>query len=337
MNLLYVGNFLPGSNRPYAADLADRLEARGWSVTRTSSRVPRAQRLLDMLWTTWSARREAEVAIVDLFSGPAFAWAEATCFELAALRKPFVLSLHGGNLPAFAERWPRRVRRLLQSAAAVTAPSRYNWTHMRRYRDDITVLHNAVDTLHRSYVPRTTVAPRLIWVRAFHAIYNPVMAVEVLARTHPAARLTMLGPDKGDGSLAATNSRARELGVADRLEITGRVPPDEVSRRLAEADIFINTTTTDNTPLSVLEALATGLCVVSTNVGGIPFLVEHEREALLVPPGDAPAMAAAVHRLFAEEGLAGRLSAAGRALATQYDWSSVLPQWESLLAQVTHV
>ena len=68
----------------------------------------------------------------------------------------------------------------------------------------------------------------------------------------------------------------------------------QVPSELNEFDIFLNTTFVDNTPVSVLEAMACGLCVVSTDVGGLSFLLEHEGDALLVPPDNPKAMAAAV-------------------------------------------
>ena len=99
-------------------------------------------------------------------------------------------------------------------------------------------------------------------------------------------------------------------------------------------DIFLNTTNVDNTPVSVLEAMACGLCIVTTNVGGIPHLLEHEHDALLVPSDDPAAMAAAVRRILTETGLAARLSHHARAKAERMDWSVVLPQWESLIRAV---
>ncbi|MBA3257451.1 MAG: glycosyltransferase family 4 protein, partial [Pyrinomonadaceae bacterium] len=93
-------------------------------------------------------------------------------------------------------------------------------------------------------------------------------------------------------------------------------------------------TNVDNAPVSVLESMACGLCVVSTNVGGIPYLLKHEEDALLVPPDDAQAMAAAVRRIYSEPGLAERLSRKGRAKVEQFDWSAILPQWEALLSAV---
>jgi glycosyltransferase involved in cell wall biosynthesis len=81
--------------------------------------------------------------------------------------------------------------------------------------------------------------------------------------------------------------------------------------------------------------MACGLCVVSTNVGGIPYLLEHEHDALLVPPDDAEAMAAAVTRLLTEPGLAERLSHNARQKAEQFDWSVILPQLENILITLT--
>jgi len=80
--------------------------------------------------------------------------------------------------------------------------------------------------------------------------------------------------------------------------------------------------------------MACGLCVVSTDVGGMPYLVENGEQALLVPPNDAAAMAGAVRRVLTEPGLAEKLSRAGRARAEEFDWSRVLPEWQKLLGSL---
>ena len=79
--------------------------------------------LPDMLATVWTRRCDYDIAQIDVYSGAAFFWAEAVAFALRRLGKPYVLTLHGGALPDFAREWPRRTRRLLESAAAVTAPA----------------------------------------------------------------------------------------------------------------------------------------------------------------------------------------------------------------------
>lgn len=332
-----IGSFGPTGVRPASLEIADRLAFRGWSVLRVSARTGRAARLGDMLLGALSQRRAYAKAHLDVFSGNAFIWAEAVAWLLRRLRKPYVLTLRGGNLPAFARRWPGRVRNLLESAAEVTAPSGYLRESLIAYREDIRLIPNGIEIRNYAFAARTAPAPRLLWLRAFHAIYGPELAPMALARLvteFPDARLTMIGRDCGDGSLARTLKAARSLGVADRITMSGPVDKTEIPARLGNSDIFLNTATVDNTPVTVLEAMAAGLCVVSTRVGGIPWLLEDGVDALLVPPSDPDAMAAAIRRILLDPALAGRLSTGGRARAMQSDWSLVLPQWEQLLASV---
>ncbi len=340
--VLYASTFLSGAggNRSYCEDLSDRLEQTGASVIRTSTRTGRVARVADLLATAWRRRHDYDVAIVDVFSGFAFGWAEAVCFELRRLRKPYVLTLHGGELPSFAGRWPRRVRRLLASAAVVTAPSAYLQRELKRYRADIELVPNAIDATAFPPPTRQSARPRLIWVRAFHALYNPKLAIDVVARLQARfedTTLVMLGPDKGDGELVATEELARARGVTDRVRFVGRVARDEVARYLRDADVFINTTDVDNTPLSLLEAAACGLCVVTTAVGGIPDLFEHERNALLVPARDPESMGNAIERVITSPDLAAQLSREAHALAIRHDWGPVLERWNRTLDQVSRV
>lgn len=337
--MLIVGNFLSavGYTRQFCEDLAERLRAVGWSVVTTSHKPNRLARLVDMVVTTWRRRNEYEVAQVDVFSGPAFFWAEAVCWTLQRVGKLYILTLHGGNLPEFARRYPKRVSRLLNSAAAVTTPSRYLLEQMKTYRSDIHLIPNALDLSHYRFRLRQKAQPRLVWLRSFHSIYNPTLAPRMLAQLvseFPNIHLTMVGPDKGDGSLQATQKVTEELGLNGHIAFPGGVPKASVPDWLDKSDIFINTTNVDNTPVSVLEAMACGLCVVSTNVGGIPYLLEHEKDALLVPPDDPKAMAEAVRRILIEPELARHLSHNAYEKVRQFDWSIIVSQWEKLLQEV---
>ncbi|MEI8043796.1 MAG: glycosyltransferase family 4 protein [Verrucomicrobiota bacterium] len=334
-SVLFVGAFpRPAALERYVSgDLAARLESHGWQVRVASRAVSRAGRLWDILWHTWRARNEYEIACVDLYSGPAFLWAQAACAVLKRLRKRFVLTLHGGSLPQFARRHPRRVERLLCAAAAVTCPSPYLLAQMRHVRADLILLPNGLDLAKYSFRERRPPFRHLVWLRAFHAIYNPGLAVEVVAKLKPGGdlRLTMIGPDKKDGSLASTKAAAARLGVAGAVSFRGAVAKQDVPNELAEGDIFMNTTNFDNTPVSVLEAMACGLPVVTTNVGGIPYLLEDGQTALLTPPGDAKTMADAVRRLGHEPELASKLGRNARAKVELFSWEGILPKWEELL------
>lgn len=334
---LFVGTFLSGSlgYRSVCEDLADRLEAAGWRVRRTSRAVGRFRRVADMLGSALDRKEDYDLAQVDVYSGPAFGWAEAICWTLRKRGKPYVLTLHGGALPSFARRWPGRVRRLLRTASAVTVPSEYLLERMRAYRSDLRLVPNPLDVNAYSFRLRSRPSPRLVWLRGFHRIYNPAIVPQVVSQLvpdFPDIEIQMIGPDKRDGSLQATRRAAAELGVLGRFHFTGGIKKSEVSSYLARSDIFLNTTGVDNTPVTVLEALASGLCIVSTNAGGLPYLLTNERDALLAPPGDACAMARAVRRILTEPGLAEELSRRARERAKSFDWTVVLPQWESLLS-----
>ncbi|GAH05363.1 unnamed protein product, partial [marine sediment metagenome] len=132
-------------------------------------------------------------------SGKAFLWAEATGLFLRLLKKPYILSLRGGGLLEFAGKYPGRVRRLLSGASAVTTPSRFLYQHMSKFHNDIQYLPNGLELNQYSFRLRTNPLPKLCWLRAYHKIYNPTMAVEAVAllkETFPEILLMMIGPDK---------------------------------------------------------------------------------------------------------------------------------------------
>ncbi len=323
--------------RAVAEDLAAHLSARGWPVLLTSRKSGRLARFFDMLASVWKWRGKYDVANVVVYSGLAFIWAEAVCWLLRRLRKPYVLTLQGGALPEFADKWPGRASRLFRSAVVVTTPSRYLLEQLSPYREEMVLIPNPVSLDNYRFHLRQRPSPRIVWLRAFHTIYNPSLAPRVLsllASEFPDTRLTMIGPDKGDGSAQAAQRTVKELNLEDRVIFTGAVPKPEVAEWLNRGDIFLNTTNVDNTPVSMLEAMACGLCVVSTNVGGIPYLVDHQQDALLVPPDDAEAMASAVRRILTEPELAVSLSKQGRLKTEQLDWAVVIKRWEGILADV---
>ncbi len=338
-SLLAVGAFPEGDSveRFPTAALVSRLQGRGWTVTITSRCRNRALRVLDIMNVVWRARAEYQIGLVDVFSGRGFVWAELAVTLLHKLGKKIVVMLHGGNLPEFAQKNASRVRRLLNLVSVVTAPSAYLQKRLSSYRDDIILIPNAMAIPDYTYRHRTELRPNMIWLRAFHRGYNPLMAIKVvneLTATYPHARLEMIGPDKGDGSFAEVKKHVREFGLNGNVIVREAIEKSDVPERLATDDIFLNTTNVDNTPVSVIEAMACGLCVVTTNPGGIPFLLSDGENALLVPCEDDAAMTNAIKRLLCDPELAGQLSKNGRKFSEQFDWSEILPKWEHLLSSV---
>ena len=315
--------------------LGPLLEGEGHGVTMTSTKPGRLARAVDMVRTARRERGEVDAVIVHVYSGRAFVVEDGV--TRAAAGPPLVGVLAGGDLPAFADRHPRRVQRVLARFDRLVAPSEYlaRWARTQT-SVAVTVIPNPLDVDAYDHRSREDPRPRLLWLRAYHPIYGPAVAVRaaaLLAEHHPDLRLTMVGADKGDR--ARIQELAEALGVEDQVRVGGFAGPQQKAALFADHDIFVNTSRVDNRPVSVVEAAACGLCIVSTDVGGIPDLVAAGRSALLVPPDDPEALARAVERLLTEEGLGARLSAGARVVAEEGRPDLVVAQWSSLLSDLT--
>jgi glycosyltransferase involved in cell wall biosynthesis len=307
----------------------------GCSSRITSSQVSRPRRAADTVACLGRWRRDLDLAVVSVYSGPAFRMAELSVRTLAALRLPMVLTLRGGNLPELMRADPTRVRRLFRHAAAIVAPSTYLAEQARALGVGCRIIDNVVDLDDYTYHAPRPDPTRLLWMRSFHEIYNPQLAIEVLAQihaSHPDVTLVMGGQDRG--LQAEVRELAARRGVAGALDLRGYLDRPTKLAAFADCDIFLNTNRIDNTPVGVLEAAACGLPVVATAVGGVPHLLDDGETALLVGPEDADAMVAAVLRLLEDPELAQRLSRGGRALAERCSWPSVRAGWEALFADL---
>ena len=138
----------------------------------------------------------------------------------------------------------------------------------------------------------------------------------------------MVGPDK-DGSLEMCKKYAAEKKLP--VTFSGKLTKEDWIALAKEYDIFINTTHFDNTPVSVIEAMALGLPVVSTNVGGVPYLLDNKKEALLVPDDDSEAFVEAIVSLCNNSSLTRGLVQNARRKAEDFDWKNVKHLWDALL------
>jgi len=131
-----------------------------------------------------------------------------------------------------------------------------------------------------------------------------------------------IGPERD-----ALETLSRELGVADRVRFAGSIENARIPALYADADLLLNPSTVDNMPVSLLEAFASGVPVVSTDVGGIPFVARHEHSALLVPPRDPSTMGEAIVSVLSDPALASRLVRNGIDEARHYAWPKVREHW----------
>lgn len=318
-----------------AEELAYYLQKREYTL-RLSSPIPnRYLRLADIVRAIVCSHKWTRILFVQVYSGPSFVVEDIASALGRLFGHRIIMVLHGGAIPQFMARFPEWSRRVLRRADVLITPSTYLAQAIQPYDLTARVIPNAIDLPQYPYRQREQVFPRLLWMRTFHEIYNPAMAIQVLAQVkqvYPDATLTMAGQDKG--LMQSMKDFAREQGLAQSIRFPGFLDSAGKQREFAAHDIFLNTNRIDNTPVSVIEAAAFGLPIVATAVGGVPYLLTHERTGLLVPDEDAPAMAQAVIRLLQESALASALSQNGRQWAELLDWERVLDQWESLFAQV---
>ena len=330
------GNFFSwrGYYKSPCETLADYLEGEGYLIIRTSKIITKPLRILDMLYTIVANKNYIGIGIIDVFSGSSFIWAEMVAYSLRVLKKPYILKLHGGNLPEFAKKNPRRVNILFRNAYRLVSPSLFIYYEFKSIRPDICFIPSPFRINEYFFQHRKNVKADLLWLRAFHEIYNPQLAIKVvkkLVEMNVDVHLSMIGPDKGDGSLSRTKATAKRIGVIDRVDFVGPIPKTSVPDWLTKGDVFINTTNIDNVPVSLLEAMATGLCVISTNVGGIPYLIDHMKDGILVPPSNENAMANAIKEIIESPSLASKLSKQAQKKAEQYEISLSMKKWKSLL------
>ena len=242
------------------------------------------------------------------------------------LGKAVVLNYHSGEAPDHLQRSAIARRVLRHHVDRNVVPSAFLQDVLASFGIPSDVVPNTIDMHEFRYRVRDDVRPRLLSTRNFEANYNvacTLRAFAIVQREHPDASLTLVGSGSQEAPLRAL---ASDLGLR-HVTFAGRVPPSEIPRYYGAADLYVQTPAVDNMPLSVLEAFASGLPVVSTRVGGVPSILTDGVHGLLAPPDDARAVAARITRLLAEPGLARQLAAAAYESCRKYDWASARPRW----------
>src|SRR5262245_13039642 len=250
--------------------------------------------------------------------------------------KPVLLNYHSGEAEDHLRRWPRSTKLIFRLADRVVVPSRYLVGVFARFGIEAEAVSNTAPLERFTFRERRPLRPTLLSNRSLERHYNvadTLRAFALVEQRVPGARLIVAG----DGcERARLRALAAELRLK-RVEFVGVAPPDRMPELYDRADIFVNSSLVDNMPLSVIEAFACGLAVVSSNAGGIPSLVTGGETGLLSPCGDYKALAANVIRLLEDQRLAAALTDRARAACGQYTWEAARNSWLKLYAEMTGV
>jgi glycosyltransferase involved in cell wall biosynthesis len=298
-----------------------------------------AFRLVPYLARLWQSANKANLFHVMANSGWSWHLFAAPAVWLARVKsKPVIIHYHGGEAGKFFNESFRWVKPSLNRASAIIVPSSFLGAVFKKRGFSAGIVPNVIDlSRFHPVIPQTSSKahfPHVIVTRNLEPVYDirtALHAFKIVRRTFPGARLTVAGSGPERQSLEELACR---LGVADATTFTGRLDNGALPVLYKSADVMLNPSLADNMPVSVLEALASGVPVVTTDVGGIPCLVEHEKTALLVPPQNPEAMAEAVLILLNDPGKANQIINAGLEAVRQYTWPDVRERLFRIYAQV---
>jgi len=286
----------------------------------------------------WRELRRADVVHIFSASYSSFLLAPLPAVIISRLlNKPVLLNYHSGEADDHLRRsWIARTT-LAHHVDVNVVPSQYLRDVLAHYGIRASVVANTVDQRQFSFRSRNLRRRplTLLSTRNFEPHYNVACTLRAFARVQarfPDTSLTVVGTGSQEGSLKAL---ARDLGLR-QVHFTGAVPPDRIAACYAAADLYVQTPSIDNMPLSVLEAAASGLPIVSTNVGGVPALVTDGVDGLLAANDDASGVAERICELIDNPAYAQQLASAAREKCRRYDWQPVRESWLAiyrLLAQ----
>jgi glycosyltransferase involved in cell wall biosynthesis len=289
--------------------------------------------MFDMIRLLLSNSSSTDYMLIDTYSTINFYYALIISQLCRFFKIKYIPILHGGNLEARLKNNPKLSRLIFKNAHKLVSPSNFLKKVFESYGyANVDYIPNTIKIKDFEFQNRDIETIKLLWVRSFSAIYNPELAIlvlEDLLKNNYKAELTMVGPDT-NGLMDKIKGMAKDKNL--NVNITGKLSREAWKSLSKNHNVFINTTNYDNMPVSLIEAMALGLPIVSTNVGGLPFLITDNEEGLLIPPNNITAMANAIIKLKVDKNLKDKLVANAKNKVELFDWKAVEPKWKMLLS-----
>jgi glycosyltransferase involved in cell wall biosynthesis len=270
--------------------------------------------------------------IIHIFSASYFSFllAPTPAILIAKLfGKRAVLHYHSGEAEDHLSCWPRTTVPIIRLADGLVVPSQYLVNVFAKFGLKAHAISNVVDIKRFKFRQRNPLLPCFLSNRNHYPHYNVgcvLRAFSIIQGKFPEARLIIAGDGSERTSLEAL---AWELELRN-VEFRGAIAPEKMNDLYDESHILLNASNIDNMPVSILESFASGVLVVTTGAGGIPYLVSHEKTGLLVPINDPEALACSAVRLLTSQELASRIAYNAFNSGLTHTWPVVREQWLEL-------
>lgn len=302
-----------------------------YNVKLTSTKSNAIMRFIDSVLVALFSK--GFMAIMDVYSTRVLMQTFIIAIILEKRNIKFVSVLHGGAIPETWESKAFYYRKILGASERILTPSMRICDFISQKGFVVDYQPNPID-LNKFCEPlnSNTVKVNLLWVRAFSEIYNPNVAIEtlsILKGDFPELKLTMVGPDKG--ILPQAKELAKELGLIDSVDFIGPIPNEDLPFFYQSHAVFLNTTSFESFGMAVVEAAASALPVVSTRVGELPYLWEHNVNIKFASDITAASFAKEVKDLLKNPGKALQIGHAGANRVQEFEWNKINEKWINLI------
>lgn len=267
--------------------------------------------------------------VIHIFSASYFSFVLApTPAVLTAklFRKKTLLNYHSGEAEDHLQRWGKTAIPTIKLFDEIAVPSGYLVDVFAKFNLKSHPIFNFVDTKKFTFRKRDPLQPVFLSNRNFEELYNipcTLRAFALIQKEYPGAKLLLAG----DG-----NKKDEIINLAGELKLNnisflGKIPQSEMPELYSKGDIYLNSSNIDNMPVSIIEAFASGLPVVTTNAGGIPYIVSHGETGLLVERNDHVSLANEALKLLADNAMAQKIITNAHRDCVKYSWDKVYSAW----------
>ena len=339
-----IGEFPPpGAGMAVQAEqLLKRFQQQSFPIIpiRTNSQFPAAFRWLDSIrglrglfkWFLFliQCTRIFQVNIIHIFSSSGLNYILFTfppIFMGRILGKKIIINYHGGAAEEFFTKHPMLLKWSMKFVDELVVPSAFLQKIFSNMNQQAEIVPNIANVENFHFKNRESFSPLILSARNLTNVYNVKCAIDALSiivKFYSDAKLLIAGDGPEKSNLI---KQASLLGLEDKVVFMGNVDNEKMPQLYDQCDIFINTSNIDNMPGSILEAYASGLPVVSTNVGGIPYLVDDGISGLLTDADDAEGLAKHILYILDNPDTGVKMVAKGREKLLNLKWERVSKKW----------